>query len=1013
MTQLRFILLLFLFIATTVYGADKKPCYEWLHKIYVKNFQNEFYPQNARLPEYRLKSAESNIPIVRAFEKEGLLYEDISPWFPDLKDGVGEKLIQRLKDEATGAKPKHFTRWLKNHPIQYSSGIDANYNPSFWAKQSPEDILSSLLYTGTKQNKSIDLKRFFALTNKDGKNDIFYDGILDFNDLAVSKDYTPEFLDVTDDIGSYEVKTSQGIDNFRTYLKLRHKVEEFLEGSVGHQHLVHGWPESASTRKEIAPYYIELLDASTWYLYWKQAKRNPLEVSSIIPHPYLGLYTRGSLNRLHRAMVEGDVAGFKDKYRMIGARSLKADPTIEGQGSQGEKVPDFELRSGNKSDDRKNLEALIMSRITTGDYVDQMAGLKAYDSYEFNPSAPLNELLLPLGLKEHQIKTLLEFEQRFRFMEYSPDVRAKNHTRNKIIAPLLPWQNRLPISNAKKETLLTAQKAFAEKMYEIARRYLNRINPATKQATKNEATNEAMASIEYLVYRFAKKMKLHEDFQTYLIPRPNKVAKITVDDPFVDNINLGIEFSFRFPQTITSRDQATKYIEEAVNAYAKKNGGGKIERQADGGHGHGLSVRYIYTDPENKIWRFEWDGIIRTYPHGKAFRPHGGHMEVPTPKFAPQDPKSITNLYSSMRDLGMRPKRTAGGAHVNIDLEPFMSMKDGSGAKEIAKFIHFFESNREMVSFLWQHPSRYRVAIPVDHSTGLGDELAKFTGGWDELADLLYRKQYFNPFVGRKPKYTQLNVTSILEPAIPNEYLGYTVDIKNPNAKWRPEFPQKTGRIEFRLFDAMDDEAKAALQIKYVRALLKYARNNYKMDGKFLDNISSTKKFLEFLKNPALFETAAREHFAMLGLNYEEYHFLVAEAWLTNHNALKYNKENSKGALRKKINKERKNLNEEEEEDSVYMIPWSGKSFSLEEEDSEILRESLEDDVDFVPNSGPMIKHKFLPSKLEKKNKSGMLPSSKSFLWGTNFDTTFKQYPNYCFTFSNRNVLTNFSSANT
>ena len=977
--------IIFVFLICVEASAGKRPCYVWLHKILVKDFQNEFF-DNSTLENksaYKINAAESEIPIVRAFEKEGLLYEDIEAWFPIPKDTVPDKLRQRLKEEDAELKPKFLTRWLNNFEKKY---LQWNYRPERWKGLSKKQKLEAILKRDPKfftHVTPLEQGSFFEEINIEGKNDLFYDGILNFNDLPVAKQ-TPKFLDVTDDIGSYEVKTSQGIVNLRTYLKLRHKTEEFLDGKVGHQHIAHGWPDEDAKRIEIAPYYIELLDSMTWFLFWRQMRRDPDEVSSLLWHPYLGVYTRGSLNRLFNAMVEGSVAGFKDKYRMVGARVLKADPRISGQDSQGENIPDFELRSGNKGADRKIIESIVMSRITSGDYVDQMNGLNQFNSYEFDPSAPLEILLQPLNLPENQIKTLLEFEQKFSYMEYSMDVRAKNHLRNKVIAPLLRWETRLHFSESKKEELLLAQWRYANELYETAKQYLKARIKATKVNTKSEIKEKAMARIESSVYKFSKKMKLHEDFQNYLIPKPNKVADITIGNKKIDNINLGIEYSFRFPQTVKSKSQAESYISEAVEKFSLKMGGGKIEKQDDGGHGHGLSVRYLFTDVEGRVWRFEWDGVSRSYVKGNPVRPRGGHIEVPTPKFAPQDPSTVVNLFTSMRELGMVPKRTAGGSHFNIDLEPFINLPEEKGAKIIANFIHYFESNRELIAMIWQHPARYRVAIPVEHTPELENDLVRFNGGWNELAEMLYRNQYFNPFIGRKPKYTQLNVTSLLEPVVPNQYLGNSIDIKNPDQKWKPEFPQKTGRIEFRLFDAVEDENKAALQIKYVRALLKYATTkhdptNLAWDGGLLSNIDCMREFLRLIKSPEYFEAAARAHFARLGLDFNEYHSLVAEAWIKNHNALAINRKKIPKALRKQLRDERQFIEEEEEEEEeVFVIPWSGKSFTLEEEDAEILKDTLEDDVDYLPNAGPMIKYKFLPPKLEKKKRSGMVPLNET-----------------------------------
>jgi hypothetical protein len=714
---------------------------------------------------------------------------------------------------------------------------------------------------------------FFRVIKMNGKRSLFLEGILTFDELAVSE-ATPAMLRVGDDLGSYEVRSAGGLADRGAYQEFRAMVERHFGGErVGHQHLVHAWPKDASARAAIAPQYIELLDSTTWLLFWRQMKRDPDTVDSVLTHPYLGVYSREALDRLHEAMLRGDASKFKNKYRMIGARNVPGDPAVPAQ--QGMVLPDFELRSGNKGPLRAFLEDMIEARISSGDY----SGLRDFRAHDFNASAPIDTLAKE-WLQPEDLEILKRFEGSFPKMKFSDHSLALNHYRNRIISPLLPWSLRLDLG-LKAEILKTEQEAYARSLVKIAKEYLQaRSKVDSAGGLVSELYANTIEKLEKAIFDFANEVRLDQDFFRYLTPRPTTLPKLVVSSsgPIdVNQIALGLEYTFRFSVRAENSTQAKREIAATLEAFRESLGGGTIEELSQGGHGHGVSVRYEYTDPSQKVWRFEWDGISRDYVDGKVVNPRGGLLEVPTPKFNPRDAEEIRRLYVAARKTGKLPKRSAGGTHVNVDLAPIFELPPSEGTRRLIQLLVYFESNRELISFLWQHPNRLRAAIPATPKPELFSSLEKFSGGWQELAQLLYDFQYFNPYVGRKPRYMQMDLTGVLFPAVPDEFKKVNIDIKNPQVKWKPDFGNSAKeRIEFRLFDAMEDEYLASLQIKYVRALLNATFNS----SKKLDY----RKPLEeqgrvWIEKPARFIEAAEAHLEELGLSPQEFRPLLLQSW--------------------------------------------------------------------------------------------------------------------------------------
>jgi hypothetical protein len=335
-----------------------------------------------------------------------------------------------------------------------------------------------------------------------------------------------------------------------------------------------------------------------------------------------------------------------------------------------------------------------------------------------------------------------------------------------------------------------------------------------------------------------------------------------------------------------NRSQAESHIRGFAEKFAASEGTKSIEKASGESHGHGVAVKFKVLDRFQQSWRFEWDGIQRSYDErGNITNAWGGHIEVVTPKFSPEAIEgSIGDLFKESRKRGLQARRSAGGAHVNFDLEPLMrDFPAKEGTRRLINLISYFESNEPVILFLWQHPQRRHAAYPVQVSETSARRLFEFEGDWKELGTLLYDIRYFNTYMGRKPKYVPLNLTAVMTPVVPDIYLDATLDIRNPLQSWFPNFNNVLGRGEARFFDAPVNEVTAALQIKYFRALLNKGLNS---DKKILlvqrfnaEDVARWKEEVEeWIK-------AINAHLVELGLNPEEFRSLIWDSWMNQKNS--------------------------------------------------------------------------------------------------------------------------------
>lgn len=813
-------------------------------------------------------SSGAGAPIVHSFEKEGLYYEEIAHWFSILKPSAKDKLQAKFNRERNLPAPRRaLHRWLSH--IKKLEPAISTITPTQWEK-APIAKRLQLLMSLSDPFSALALKYKAALFDLE---------ILNFDDIQAGPN-APALLTVGDDLGSYEVRMTRGVADRAHYLRLRAEVENFLEGQIGHQHLFHSWPNDPQLRAEMAPKYIELLDATTWYLFWRQMNRNPKDVSSTLAHQFLGVYTRSSLDRLYRAVIEGRPQKFKNKFRMVGARSFTANPDIPEQGTG--VIPDWEIRSGNKGVKREFIETMLEARLSSGDYT----GLQDYREVALDPSTSIAILMQPF-LNEKQIVILKEFEARHPAMAYNTHTLAHNHIRNRILSPLLPWTKRLSIP-LKEDLLKQEQEKYAQRLLQVAQKFLTRVNGSKKISTValGEVRAEAVEELEEAIYAFSTRVRLDLDFEQYLTPVPAKTVNldVVVNGPInVNEIPIGIEYSFRFPQKAhpRSRSQAAAYIRKFATKIKEAFGSDKSIIAIENGdsHGHGTSVKYTVQDTKGRVWRTEWDGISRYYVDGKIRRAWDGHVEVPTPKFVPHSIEDgISQLFSVSRAMKMAPQRFAGGGHFNVDIQKLMSEYPSEVvARGIANLISFFESNQELILFMWTHPLRMHAAYPVALAPGFKEKLDEFNGDKEALGRMLYEARYFNQYIGRKPKYVPLNVTALMTPLLPAEYTEKSLDIRKPGAKWFPSFGNVTGRLEARFFDAPLNEHMAALQIQYFRAILNFVFNSNK-PIKF-NKIFSMDDYERWKTNPEQWFEDASEHLKGLNLNPDDYKWLLWDSY--------------------------------------------------------------------------------------------------------------------------------------
>lgn len=192
----------------------------------------------------------------------------------------------------------------------------------------------------------------------------------------------------------------------------------------------------------------------------------------------------------------------------------------------------------------------------------------------------------------------------------------------------------------------------------------------------------------------------------------------------------------------------------------------------------------------------------------------GGHIELVTPKFQPTADET-RKIYDVFASNNLVPDVKAGGAHINFDLKAF----EGN-PKALARFLARFLENRGTIAMAFQDIHRLSSAEPVQVPEDFVKKLRDFNGSEEDLKKLLYDSKYFNTRLGRKTKYNQIDLSAYFQDVIPQELLTKDFDIKND--PWRQTFnvDPKIRKGEARFMNAARNADEAALQLKFMRALM-------------------------------------------------------------------------------------------------------------------------------------------------------------------------------------------------
>jgi|GEM_PF-1417353 len=492
-----------------------------------------------------------------------------------------------------------------------------------------------------------------------------------------------------------------------------------------------------------------------------------------------------------------------------------------------------EMRAGTKTDStRRMAHASLVSRYSTGDY-SNLADSSSWTLFD-DTTVSESELVRRFGLPRDVVRRALE--NITTPSKSAGELRGDRRVNEQYLIPFWRWENAPYLSRSKKAMLKELSRSLLIAASEWNKPAVSDIQQALM--TWAQASNLTRDISKYL----APKSSVDQQLQDLMEFHPKQASRVDVN-----TIDLGIEYSARFPIKLKgdyakgaiksgqgngwlrteydlSDDEREATLKNVATDLARALGGkvSEVTRLTESGHGNSLSKAYEFKDGQGRKLRVEWDGIGRDYDSDGTLVPHsarGGHVELVTPKFNPTA-KEVTAIYRTFNKFNLIPLARAGGGHINIDLSPFQ----GNPAA-LARFLSVFHANRGIIALMFQHPERLRSAEPTDVSTTLSQQLRNFHGTEAELKALLYNSRYFNTRVGRKTRYSQLDLSAYFQDVIPENLIHEDFDIKND--VWRENFrvDPNVRKAEFRLFDAPKDEVESALQIKLVRAMLNYALN--------------------------------------------------------------------------------------------------------------------------------------------------------------------------------------------
>lgn len=551
----------------------------------------------------------------------------------------------------------------------------------------------------------------------------------------------------------------------------------------------------------------------------------------------------------------------------------------------------IELRAGTKDAKVQHfVQKVLASRLATHDF----GPIQKSSSWAMVPSQGLLSEFLPEDIEKKEMEKMADkydislvkikkFFENFTMVSQN-NPKGKDMSRS-FLLPLWNWED-APYLKSKMDLI-----------NEITRDFI--LYVAEDPDITQDKVREGMRSwvkASNIITDIENYLRPQETFKEDEIPHHFPVAdKAKVD---VNKVDLGIEYSGRFPHKFAADftakfDDGKRQWLETFIGYTPEERENKIQAVAKSlsiklgnpaetpikktvntnGHGHNLGVSFDLKDPQGRKWRVEWDGIGRSYnSEGKVISGSGrsGHIELVTPKFQPTM-KEIQTVYEAFAENNVIPSHKAGGGHINVDLAAF-----DKNPKAFGRFLSLYHQYRGVMAVLFQDIERLKSAEPVKVTKKLAGALKNFEGTEDELKNLLYQERYFNPRVGRKTRYLQLDIGSYFQDVIPQQFISDDFDINNPEILWRPQFrvDPRIRKMEFRLMDAPVTPQESALQMKLVRALMNKAFNE---ENELSGSVQAV-NYEEFVNKPDKAFKQLHKMCADLGLNPEDYEGRMAES---------------------------------------------------------------------------------------------------------------------------------------
>jgi len=606
-------------------------------------------------------------------------------------------------------------------------------------------------------------------------------------------------------------------------------------------------------------------------------------------HPNLDEARLAETYRMIQALIVVDGIQGKTGIEKANYKSVQSDTSIAGlrtgrgvirlEGpAWAEDTHGVEFRAGTKDIRAARFyQTVLAARVATNDFsgLTEIGSYALYDGENYTASALATRFNIEESIAQSAIDKL-----------------SRAGIKSSFTLPFWKWEDEglSWLSPTKKKFISSLTKDFIIQAADLPDENIE----ATARSLMRSWTKSTKLGDEIRKYIKPKRMaESTNDLLHFSPPEGRPVVANIVD---VNNIDLGIEYSGKFPLALDAQysdarlaDNKKAWLQTRIDLsveerkaviknvaddlLAELGGSGEAVEVIDaGGHGHGLEVAYEIRDSQNRKWVVEWDGIGRSYsPEGEIVEDsvRGGSIELVTPKFVPQV-EEMEAVYRAFDKNNILPTIKHGGGHINVDLAAFEN-----NPKALARFMSIFHEHRGVISLMFQYVNRLKSAEPIDISSDLSNSLKNFNGSEDDLKKLLYDEKYFNTRYGRKTRYNQLELSAFFQDVIPDEFVTDDFDINSPTDPWRRTFrvDPSIRKAEFRLFNAPRDPMESALQIRLVRAMLNKALN----EESTLSGQVQKVDHVGYLKTPGRAYEDLEKLCDELGLSIDDYRPAVAE----------------------------------------------------------------------------------------------------------------------------------------